>query len=178
MPGIAALITRIPRALAVPQLIRMVETLRHESFYTTGIWIDEQSGFYVGWVAREGSFCDGMPLRNEQGDVVLVFSGEEFPEPGTAQRLKRQGHELGLDASSYLVHLYEEDPLFPAGLNGRFHGIVADRKRGSAMLFNDRYGMNRIYYHEAKDAFYLASEVKAILAVRPELRRVDYQGLG
>ena len=46
------------------------------------------------------------------------------------------------------------------------------------MLFNDRYGMQRLYYHESKDAFYFAAEAKAILAVRPELRRIDPRGLG
>ena len=46
------------------------------------------------------------------------------------------------------------------------------------MLFNDRYGMHRIYYHQSKDAFYFAAEAKAILAVRPELRRMDSRGLG
>ena len=83
----------------------------------------------------KGSFSEGMPLRNERGDVVLAFSGEEFPEPGTAQRLKKQGHELDVDGPSYLVHLYEEDPSFPAGLNGRFHGLLADRNRGTAAAF-------------------------------------------
>src|SRR2546427_13180833 len=46
------------------------------------------------------------------------------------------------------------------------------------MLFNDRYGMHRIYYHESKEAFYFAAEAKAILAVCPELRRADPRGLG
>jgi asparagine synthase (glutamine-hydrolysing) len=44
-------------------------------------------------------------------------------------------------------------------------------------LFNDRYGLRRVYYHEAKDAFYFAAEAKAILEVRPELRSPDSQGL-
>jgi asparagine synthase (glutamine-hydrolysing) len=47
-----------------------------------------------------------------------------------------------------------------------------------AMLFNDRFGLQRLYYHEAKDAFYFAAEAKAILKVRPELRRADPRGLG
>ena len=72
----------------------MVEALCHEDFYVAGMWVEESLGVYVGWVARKGSFSDGMPLRNERGDVVLVFSGEEFPEPGTVQRLKERGHEL------------------------------------------------------------------------------------
>jgi len=156
----------------------MVEPLLHESFYVAGTWADESLGVYVGWVARKGSFSDRMPLRNERGDVVLAFSGEEFPEPGTAQRLKEQGHELDLDGPSYLVHLYEEDASFPTGLNGRFHGLLADRSRGIAMLFNDRFGMHRIYLHQSSDAFYFAAEAKAILAVRPELRQMDSRGFG
>src|SRR2546427_12961737 len=156
----------------------MVEALRHESFYETGTWVDESLGVYVGWAGRKNSFSEGMPLWNERQDVGLVFSGEEFPESGTARRLKQRGHDLDMEGPSYLVHLYEEDHSFPAGLNGRFHGLLADRTRGTATLFNDRYGMHRIYYHESKDAFYFAAEAKAILAVRPELRALDAQGLG
>jgi len=178
MPGIVGLITRGPREEAESELLQMVEALRHESFYVTGMWTDESLGVYVGWIARKGSFCDGMPLRNKRRDAVLVFSGEEFPEPGTAQRLKERGHELEGAGPSYLIHLYEEDPSFPAGLNGRFHGLLVDRARGTATLFNDRYGMHRIYYHESKDAFYFAAEAKGILAVRPELRRFNPRGLG
>jgi len=178
MPGIVGLITRMSREQAEPQLLRMVEALRHECFYVTGMWIDESLGVYVGWVARKNSFSDGMPLGNERGDVVLVFSGEEYPEPDTASRLRKQGHGCETNGPSYLVHLYEDDPTFPAGLNGRFHGLLADRARGTATLFNDRYGMHRIYYHESNDVFYFAAEAKAILAVRPELRSIDPRGLG
>src|SRR6266851_9136533 len=178
MPGIVGLITKMPREQAEAELFGMVEALRHESFYSIGTWADESLGVYVGWSARQGSFSEGMPLCNERGNVVLVFSGEEFPEPGTARRLKERGHDLKTQGPSYLVHLYEEDRAFPAGLNGRFHGILADRTNGTAMLFNDRYGMHRIYYHESKEAFYFAVEAKAVLAVRPELRRPDPRGLG
>ena len=128
---------------------------------------------------RKGNHFLTECLCGMSGEMsCLTFSGEEFPEPGTAQRLKAQGHELDVDGPSYLVHLYEDDPSFPAGLNGRFHGLLADRNRGTAMLFNDRYGMHRIYYHQSSDAFYFAAEAKAILAVRPELRRMDSRGLG
>jgi asparagine synthase (glutamine-hydrolysing) len=178
MPGIVGCITRLPREDAEAEVRRMTGALLHESFYVAGTWAEESQGAYVGWVARQGSFAERMPLQNEHGDVVLAFSGEEFPEEGTAQRLKARGHELDVDGPSYLVHLYEDDPSFPAGLNGRFHGLLSDRKRGTAVLFNDRYGMHRIYYHQSKDAFYFAAEAKAILAVRPELRRMDSRGLG
>lgn len=178
MPGIVGLISAMPREQATAELLRMVDALCHEDFYLTGTWIEESIGVYVGWVARKGSFSDGMPLQNERGDAVLVFSGEDFPEPGTVQQLRERGHGFDAAGPDYLVHLYEEDPCFPAGLNGRFHGLLIDRNNSTATLFNDRYGMHRIYYHESRDAFYFAAEAKAILAVRRELRAIDPQAMG
>jgi asparagine synthase (glutamine-hydrolysing) len=178
MPGIVGLITKKPREWAERELACMVETLIHEPFYVQGTWIDESLGVYIGWVARQDSFADRMPVHNESGDVVLVFSGEDFPEPGSARRLKEQGHSCVESGPSYLVHLYEDDPDFFKNLNGRFQGLVADRARGKATLFNDRFGLQRVYFHEASDAFYFSAEAKAILAVRAELRSVDPRGLG
>jgi asparagine synthase (glutamine-hydrolysing) len=178
MPGIVGLITQMPPEQAELELRRMVEAMRHETFYETGTWCDHSLGVYVGWAERERSFSSGMPLANERQNVVLVFSGEEFPDPATTRTLKDRGHKLDEGRPAYLVHLYEDDPAFPAGLNGRFHGLVADTAQGTAMLFNDRYGMHRLYYHQSRDAFYFAAEAKAILAVRPELRKLDSESLG
>src|SRR6266849_7371268 len=178
MPGTVGLITKMPMKRAESELQRMVAAICHESSYTTGTWMDEALGIYVGWAARKGSSLDSMPLRNEQGDIVLVFSGEEFPDPRTPLDLQQHGHQVEHEGPSYLVHLYEEDSRFPASLNGQFHGLVADQKRGTTTLFNDRYGMHRIYYHQSREAFYFGVEAKAILEVRPELRTADPRGLG
>ena len=178
MPGIVGLITRASPEWAEGELLRMVKSAQCGSQYHTRTWIDRSQGVFLGWTRRKGSCTDEMPLHNEGNDVVLVFSGEEFPEFGLAARLKREGHNLKPDGVSYLVHLYEEDPSFPSILNGRFHGLVVDHKAGYASLFNDRYGMHRLYYHESQEAFYFAAEAKALLEVRAELRTTDPQGLG
>jgi asparagine synthase (glutamine-hydrolysing) len=178
MPGIVGLITKLPRARAEAQLLRMVESMLHESFYETGTWIDEARGVYVGWVARTGSFSVAMPLFNEQKNVCLVFSGEEYPDPNIKAQLKERGHALTSTEANYLVHLYEEENDFPASLNGRFQGLVVDSRRDQIKLFNDRYGLHRTYFHEGSDAFYFSAEAKAILAVRPELRTPDAKSLG
>src|SRR5260370_42064778 len=109
MPGIGGLISRMPRVEAERELLQMVAALCHEDFYLTGTWSDESLGIYVGWIVRENSFSDGMPLQNEHRDVVLVFAGEEFPEPGAARRLKERGPDLGQSGPSYLLHVYEEE---------------------------------------------------------------------
>jgi asparagine synthase (glutamine-hydrolysing) len=178
MSGIVGLITKIPRARAESQLQRMVQSMLHEPSYTSGTWIDEALGIYVGWVARRGSFCDDMPLRDESDNLVLIFSGEEFPQPGTALRLKHEGHANDIEGPSYLVHLAQDSADFPRELNGRFHGLLIRRVAGEAILFNDRYGMHRLHFHKSQDAFYFAAEAKAILAVCPALRAIDPRSLG
>jgi asparagine synthase (glutamine-hydrolysing) len=178
LPGIVGIITQQPRAVAEAQLRQMLDTMLHESFYTSGVWSDPSLGVYVGWVARRNSFAAEMPIQNEREDITLVFSGEEFPKAGGRDTLRSKGHVVAADGPSYLVHRYEEEPGFPSELNGRFHGLVADKIQGTALLFNDRFGLHRLYYHQRDDAFYFAAEAKAILKVRPELRAIDPRGLG
>lgn len=177
MPGIVGLITPLPRQNAEAQLHRMLSTLCYESSYVSGTWCDEDLGVYVGWVARKGSFAEAMPVHNETGNLVLIISGEEFPKPGTESMLRERGHRIADGAASYLVHLAEEMKEFPKSLNGRFHGILVDRTARQVAIFNDRYGMHRVYYHEGPDAFVFSAEAKAILAIRPDLRTTDPHGL-
>ena len=58
MPGIVGLITKQPREWAEPQLTRMVESLRHESFYVAGTWIDESLGITSDGSLAKNSFSD------------------------------------------------------------------------------------------------------------------------
>lgn len=177
MPGIAGCITRRAPQDAKADVQQMVETMCHEDFYTAGVWSAEPLGIHVGWTARQDSYCDSNPLRNERDDITLIFSGEEYPAPDAKPQLKSRGHVFDFRGPSWLVHLYEESPSFPADLNGRFHGLLVDESRSTAMLFNDRYGMGRVYFADTEDGFYFAAEAKAILAVRPELRQVSVQGV-
>jgi asparagine synthase (glutamine-hydrolysing) len=141
----------------------MIGTMQHESFYSTRTLTDEQLGVYVGWTARRGAFDDAGPVRSATGDVALVFSGVEHGGRGSS--------------ASNLLEACEADSDFPRDLNGRFHGVVIDRRRGTVSVFNDRFSMHRLYVHESRDTVYFAAEAKAILAVRPECRTVDPRGL-
>jgi len=156
----------------------MLAAIQHQASYASGSWIHEPGGVYVGWTAHGGSFADAMPVANERGDTVLVFCGEEYPDATVRSCLKARGHDFESSGASYLVHVCEDDPQFPRSLNGRFHGLVATTSDQRARLFNDRYGMHRLYYHIAKDAVYFAGEAKAILAVLPELRQIEPRSLG
>ena len=55
--------------------------------------------------------------------------------------------------------------------------MIIDHALGAAILFNDRYGIERLYVHESNGEMYFASEAKALLAVLPELRAFDEAGV-
>jgi asparagine synthase (glutamine-hydrolysing) len=56
--------------------------------------------------------------------------------------------------------------------------VLVDFREQKLVLFNDRYGVNRVYYHENAGGFYFASEAKSLLKVLPATRQVDLRSLG
>jgi asparagine synthase (glutamine-hydrolysing) len=148
----------------------------HEPFHKSGIFEDEKLGIRAGWVCHEGSFSDCLPIWNETKDVCLIFSGEHFADKGDAENLRSKGHQFSPGRAAWLVHLYEETGAgFFEKLNGWFSGVLVDFRQNKIVLFNDRFGLGRIYYHETAGGFYFASEAKALLKVLPELRSLDLQ---
>ncbi len=179
MPGICGIVSKTPRERNEKDLKLMIECMMHESFYTSGSYVNDQLGLYAGWVCHEGSFSDCMPVLNEKKDLVLIFSGENFIDKEMLNRLKGKKHKFEASNASYLVHLYEEnEDEFLQELNGWFNGILVDLRKSKVLLFNDRYSMQRIYYHESENAFYFSSEAKSLLKVRSELRKINMDSLG
>jgi len=144
-----------------------------------GTRIDERLGLWSGWVSREGSAPHSQSLWNEQHDILLLFSGEDYRDQAEVDQLRTRGHEFDPEGAGYLVHLYEEMGLnFLEKLNGTFRGLLVDLREQKAVLFNDRYGINRLYFHENERGFYFSSEAKALLSVLPNARALDPTGLG
>jgi len=157
----------------------MVDAMVHEPFHISGLCTDIPSGFHAGWVCHRGSYADCQPIWNERRDICLVFSGEHYAIPAEYQQLRAAGHTVPEENASSLVNLYEEHgPRFFTLLNGTFSGALLDCRERKVFLFNDRYGLGRMYYHENADGFYFASEAKALFRVLPQLRQLDLRGMG
>jgi asparagine synthase (glutamine-hydrolysing) len=178
MPGIVGIVSHKPGEACESLVKAMLASMRHEAFYVSGMYSASEMGIYAGWVACENSFAASQVFFNEQKNIALIFAGECFADPETRTGLERKGHVLGRNRGDWLVHLYEEEgDQFFEKLNGLFSGLLIDKRRGRAFLFNDRYGIERIYWHESKDALYFASEAKALLRILPELREFDENGV-
>jgi len=179
MPGIVGIVSQRPSKEYNALLQTMVKCLIHEPFYTEGTYINEDLGLCSGWACHKGAFGDCLPVWNEKKDICLLFSGEDFADQADIDALRMRGHEFGSDDASYLVHLYEEVGCeFLEKLNGWFSGVLLDFRERQLVLFNDRYGVNRLYYHEHASGFYFSTEAKALLKILPETRQLNLRSLG
>src|SRR5215469_9946943 len=163
MPGILGIISPRPAAECNARLQFMLDTMRHENFYKAAALSFPEIGIYAGAV----SFNDGGDgiFFDENEEIALIFSGECFGDPKTV-------------SGKHLIGLYKnEGEAFLGKLNGLFSGLLVDRNQRRTFLFNDRFGIQRVYFHEASDSVYFASEAKALLEILPGSRQFDPQGI-
>jgi asparagine synthase (glutamine-hydrolysing) len=147
----------------------MIASMQSEKFHVSGDYAAPELGLFAGWVALEGSSLEDQPLVRDHNGIAVVLAGECFPEGVT-----------GIDAKHYqaFIDLYERHGAGAVErLNGLFSALLVDRRQGRVWLFNDRYGMEKLYYHETPTEFFFASEAKALLKILPETRAFDDQGL-
>jgi len=174
MPGIIGIIGKELLHHTVRQRNQIIKLMSHEHFYTSGAYSNDRLNLWIGWTIHQDSFSDCLPIWNESKDICLIFSGENFSDPEQLHRLKSKGHTFKADNAAYLVHMYEDIGLdFLNNLNGIFCGVLIDTKEHKIILFNDRFGLGRIYYHEETDGLLFASEAKALLKLLPSLRKLD-----
>src|SRR3982750_2877764 len=147
MPGIAGIIGHRTADECASEVGSMLASMKTEPFYASGTHMVPEMGVYTGWIAHSDSFGAGQALFNEQGNIALILSGECFADAAIQSSLRRKGHELET-SKDWPVHLYEEEgEQFVEKLNGLFSGLLVDQMRGKVILFNDRYGLERIYCH-------------------------------
>ena len=141
------------------RLRAMVSSLPSEDFDLSGTYEDPKRGVYVGWSCHKNAVNARLPISNENGNKRLFMTGEVFPAGDIARLLE----VFGVDGLKRL--------------NGWFSGLFIDEKAGASYLFNDRYGMRRLFIHETGRGLLFSSHAKALLAVVPESREFDPTGL-
>ena len=114
-----------------------------------------------------------------QRDIALLFAGNALSISKQLLSSNGRGHatrKRRLELGSLLFTRKNGEQFFKK-LNGLFSGLLIDKRQKKAILFNDRYGIERIYYYETQGNFYFASEAKALLRILPELRAFDEEGV-
>jgi asparagine synthase (glutamine-hydrolysing) len=148
----------------------MLAAMRHDAQYQSGTYFAPEQGIYTAWTAHAGSDVSARVHHDVVRGVSVVFSGELVP---TDEALSTGDRGVSCDAARLAALFSASGPSMIDRLNGLFSAVVIDSSSGRSFLFNDRYGLERIYYYETNDATFFASEAKALLRVAPEVRALD-----
>jgi asparagine synthase (glutamine-hydrolysing) len=112
-----------------------------------------------------------QPMFNEDRALWLVFNGEIYNYLELRPFLQSRHHRFASDADSEVIlHQYEEEgPGCTARFNGMWAFALWDERRQEMILSRDRLGEKPLYYHADSSVLLFASEIKALLALRPDL---------
>lgn len=120
-----------------------------------------------------------QPIHNEDRSIWIVFNGEIYNFLELRRELEGRGHRFYTHSDTeVIVHLYEESGAdCIKKLRGMFAIALYDERHDTLLLARDRLGKKPLHYALRDGRLYFGSEIKAILAVQPELAEIDQQGL-
>jgi len=151
----------------------MADTMTYEPGYGAEIVASSTLGVSAGWVGWSTSSAVGAPMETPRR--MLLTAGEPYLTSTTGADAECRAIGSGADEVAPLLCRRGVDGL--ADVNGIFAGCFIDQDRGQCVIFNDRYGIERLFVHVCKERVFFSSEAKAILAVADSARALDAEGL-
>ena len=164
---------------ARPLLETMIHTLHHRGPDGYGYHAADGIGLAHARLSIIDLATGDQPIRNERGDVWIVFNGEIFNYIELRAALVAQGHHFYTQSDTeVIVHLYDRyGDKFVDHLNGQFAIALWDARRRRLVLARDRAGIRPLFYTKARGRIWFASEIKSLLAVLPERANLHVRGL-
>lgn len=173
MCGIAGILRTEAEPVPPGLIDAMVATLRHRgpdgegSYFAPGIAFGHTRLAIIDLTA-----ASDQPLIDEAAGLAMVFNGEIYNYVELRSELRGLGFEFRSEGDGeVLLRAYEAwgADCLPK-LNGMFAFAIWDSRKGQLFLARDRFGEKPLYVARSPRGVVFASEMKAILAVRPELR--------
>jgi asparagine synthase (glutamine-hydrolysing) len=180
MPGIFGVIDAAPVSSQRHQqeLLAIAKQMSAAMLYEPGYSELVVSCPAVGACVGRVGFLDATDSERgeDEASVVALTTGDAVS--GSPDRhIASTGARLGPGARE-VIRAYRRagvDGL--ADVSGIYAAFVADQARARCLLFNDRYGRERLFLHASGTRVFFSSEAKAILAVAPATRGFDPTGL-
>jgi asparagine synthase (glutamine-hydrolysing) len=145
---------------------RMLDPISYRGPDAQGIHLDGNAGLGHLRLSIIDLSTGAQPMTNEDETVWIVFNGEIYNYLEVRERLVAKGHVFRSHSDTeVIIHLYEElGPDCVRELRGMFAFAIWDSKRRRLFVARDRVGIKPVYYCQTGEAFYFASELKAIIA--------------
>jgi asparagine synthase (glutamine-hydrolysing) len=180
MCGIAGMVQNDPDgAVNQAAIHQMCQAIVHRGPDDEGIFVKAGAGLGMRRLSIIDLAGGHQPVFNEDKTVAIVFNGEIYNFQELRPQLESRGHRFSTHTDTeVIVHLYEEyGAECVQKLRGMFAFALYDERLGRLLLVRDRLGKKPLHYALHNRTLFFASEMKSILAVRPDLARVNRQAL-
>jgi asparagine synthase (glutamine-hydrolysing) len=180
MCGIAGKVMFDPAAqIARADIEAMLRPIAHRGPDGQGVHLDGTAGLGHVRLSIIDLKTGAQPMANEDETVWIVFNGEIYNFAALRERLQARGHVFHSQSDTeVIIHAYEEfGPDCVRELRGMFAFAIWDAKRRRLFVARDRVGIKPLYFCTTGQAFYFASELKAIIADAAVPREINLSGI-
>ncbi len=180
MCGIAGVVSPTRESNVTEALVRhMCDQIVHRGPDDEGIFVEDGAGLGMRRLSIIDLSGGHQPVFNEDRNAWIVFNGENYNFPELRPELESRGHRFYTHSDTeVIIHLYEEMGAdCVKKLRGMFGLAIYDKVKRKLVLARDRLGKKPVHYALHNGNLYFGSEIKAILAVAPELAEVNAQAL-
>jgi asparagine synthase (glutamine-hydrolysing) len=157
----------------------MCQAILHRGPDEEGIFVKDGIGLGMRRLSIIDLAGGQQPVFNEDRTAWIVFNGEIYNFEELREDLLKRGHRFSTHSDTEtIVHLYEEmGPDCVNKLRGMFAFALYDERRQKLLMARDRLGKKPLHYALQGQRLLFGSEIKAILAVAPELATVNQEAL-
>ena len=156
-------------SLSQDRIERALDVLHHRGPDERGSWTSPDGNFTLGHTRLSIIGLDNghQPMHEENRGLAMVVNGELYGYRSIRRELQEQGHRFATDSDSKIaLHLFARHGMeFAHHLRGEFAIVLADMKRKRLIAVRDRFGIKPLFYTVQDGNVFLASEVKALLAL-------------
>ena len=180
MCGIAGVVSASRESNITEALVRhMTDQIVYRGPDDEGIYVADGAGLGMRRLSIIDLSGGHQPVFNEDRSAWIVFNGEIYNFPELRPELESRGHRFYTKSDTeVIIHLYEEMGAdCVKKLRGMFGLAIYDKTKRKLILARDRLGKKPLHYALHNGNLYFASEIKSILAVAPELAKVNAQAL-
>jgi asparagine synthase (glutamine-hydrolysing) len=180
MCGIAGIVSSdLKEPIDVELVHRMCQAIVHRGPDDEGIFAKRNTGLGMRRLSIIDLAGGHQPIFNEDRSIWIVFNGEIYNFAELRSALEAAGHRFSTNTDTeVIVHLYEDmGAACVEKLRGMFAFALYDERRQKLLLARDRLGKKPLHYAHRHGQLLFASEIKSILAVRPELSEVNPDAL-
>jgi len=165
MPGIFGIYKQKWKENPSSLMEKMISSMNHGGSLRIDRFTEEERGLGMGRVSLGVLNPVDQPIQNSEGNCRIIFHGELY---GKSQ-------SSSTDPEYVLEQYIEKGDQCASELNGIFHFAIYDSRSEQIKLFNDKFGLQPLYYSVSPDGLIFAAEVKALLEDKNIVKKPDYE---